>query len=72
MSSFQIHTYTSVGPSPVNSYWIETLKGIIIIDTQRDKPNSERLLQEIQDTDKPIEAIMITTRTQTIILEQIS
>lgn len=60
MSSFQIHTYTSVGPSPVNSYWIETPKGIIVIDTQRDKPNAERLLQEIQDTDKPIEAIMIT------------
>jgi glyoxylase-like metal-dependent hydrolase (beta-lactamase superfamily II) len=60
MSSLQIHTYTSVGPSPVNSYWIETPKGIIVIDTQRDKPNAERLLQEIQDTGKPIESIMIT------------
>lgn len=60
MSSFQIHTYTSVGPSPVNSYWIETPKGIIVIDTQRDKPNAQRLLQEIQDTGKPIESIMIT------------
>lgn len=56
----QIHTCTSVGPSPVNSYWIPTPKGIIIIDTQRDKPNAEKLLQEIQDTGKPIEAIMIT------------
>jgi glyoxylase-like metal-dependent hydrolase (beta-lactamase superfamily II) len=59
-SSFTIHTYTSVGPSPVNSYWIPTAKGIIVIDTQRDKPNAERLLQEIQETGKPIEAIMIT------------
>jgi glyoxylase-like metal-dependent hydrolase (beta-lactamase superfamily II) len=60
LSSVQIHTYTSVGPSPVNSYWIQTPKGIIVIDTQRDKPNAERLWQEIQDTGKPIEAIMIT------------
>ena len=58
--SFPINTYTSVGPSPVNSYWIPTPRGIIVIDTQRDKPNAERLLQEIQDTGKPIEAIMIT------------
>jgi glyoxylase-like metal-dependent hydrolase (beta-lactamase superfamily II) len=58
--SFQVHTYTSVGPSPVNSYWIQTPKGIIIIDTQRDKPNAEKLGQEIRDTGRPIEAIMIT------------
>jgi glyoxylase-like metal-dependent hydrolase (beta-lactamase superfamily II) len=59
-SSFPIYTYTSMGPSPVNSYWISTAKGIIVIDTQRDKSNAERLLQEIQETGKPIEAIMIT------------
>ena len=60
LSSVQIHTYTSVGPSPVNSYWLNTPKGIIVIDTQRDKPNAEKLLHEIQETGKPIEAIMIS------------
>lgn len=58
--SFPIHTFTSAGASPVNSYWIPTPKGIIVIDAQRDKPNAEKLFQEIQETGKPIEAIMIT------------
>ncbi|MGB5089894.1 MAG: hypothetical protein WBN72_03010 [Nitrososphaeraceae archaeon] len=31
--SFPINTYTSVGPSSVNSYWIPTPRGIILIDT---------------------------------------
>lgn len=64
-----IHTYSSLGEGgdenhlgmgAVNSYWIETEKGIIVIDSQRSLNEAKQLLKEIQKTGKPILGILLT------------
>lgn len=44
----------------VNSHWIETSDGIIVIDAQRLLPEAERVVTLIERTNKPISGIFIT------------
>jgi glyoxylase-like metal-dependent hydrolase (beta-lactamase superfamily II) len=56
----QIHNYTSSPPGPVNSWLIESVNGIIIIDTQRTLSEAKNALDEIEKINKPILGIIIT------------
>lgn len=60
-STLKIMTYTSPEPAFwVNSYLIETAKGLIIIDTQFTLSEAGKLLQMAQAIQKPLLAILLT------------
>ncbi len=44
----------------VNTYWLETAHGVIVIDGLRTIPDAQAALDELQKIGKPIEAIFIT------------
>lgn len=53
--------YTSSGEGPVNSWWIETPHGqLILFDAQRDTSNANQLIAALQATGKPVSAIFVT------------
>jgi glyoxylase-like metal-dependent hydrolase (beta-lactamase superfamily II) len=56
----RIHNYTSSPPGPVNSWFIESANGIVIIDTQRTLSEAENALDEIKKLNKPILGVIIT------------
>jgi glyoxylase-like metal-dependent hydrolase (beta-lactamase superfamily II) len=56
----QIHNYTSSPPGPVNSWLIESVNGVVIIDTQRTLSEAKNALNEIEKINKPILGIIIT------------
>ena len=56
-----IERYSSPNYAQINSYWIETEEGIIIVDAQLFLSQARYLIDEIQsNTDKPIIAALIT------------
>lgn len=55
-----VRPYTSPPADAVNTHWIETDAGIIIVDAQRLLPEARKSLAEIQKTGKPIIGIFIT------------
>ena len=56
-----IHRYSAPPHDQVNSYWIETDDGVIIVDAQRFLSQARYLTEEIQTvTDKPLLGIFIT------------
>ncbi|WP_420607339.1 MBL fold metallo-hydrolase [Novosphingopyxis sp.] len=59
----QVYSYASQvnDVDSVNSHWIETESGVILVDAQRILPEAERALQHLQaTTSKPIIAIFVT------------
>ena len=56
----RIHNYTSFPPGPVNSWFIESTNGVVIIDTQRTLSDAENALDEIKGINKPILGVIIT------------
>ena len=44
----------------VNTHWIETDEGVIVIDAQRILPEATRAVRHIQGLDKPVLAIFVT------------
>lgn len=61
MSSLKVHTYTSPENAFfVNSYWIETARGNIVIDTQFLISQARQVRHEIEKTGKPILAVIVT------------
>ena len=44
----------------VNTHWIETDEGVIVIDAQRVFPEAERAVRHIQTLDKPVLGIFVT------------
>lgn len=56
----RIHNYTSSPPGPVNSWIIETINGVVLIDTQRTLSEAKNLVNEIKKINKPILGIVIT------------
>jgi glyoxylase-like metal-dependent hydrolase (beta-lactamase superfamily II) len=56
----QIHNYTSSPPGPVNSWFIESTNGVVVIDTQRTLSEAENTLEEIKKINKPILGVIIT------------
>ncbi len=61
MSSLNVHMYTSPENAFfVNSYWIETELGNIVIDTQFLISQARQVRSEIEKTGKPILAVIVT------------
>lgn len=53
--------FTSSGEGPVNSWWVETPHGqLILFDTQRDTASANQLIAAVQATGKPVSAIFVT------------
>lgn len=59
-STITVHTYASPGMGSVNTHWIESPTGIVIIDGQRLLSQAQTVVDEIVKTGKPVEAIVIT------------
>ncbi len=58
---FTIHTHTSSPEAAfVNSYWIETTEGIVVIDTQLVLSEARKLKQQIAASGQPLAAVIIT------------
>ncbi|MEM7529866.1 MAG: MBL fold metallo-hydrolase [Pseudomonadota bacterium] len=56
---FGIRTYASPDPDSVNSHFIETPDGLIVISAQRTFSEAERALARVERTAKPVLAIII-------------
>jgi glyoxylase-like metal-dependent hydrolase (beta-lactamase superfamily II) len=55
-----VHTYASQGLGSVNTHWIESPSGIVVIDGQRLLSDANKILADIARTGKPVEALVIT------------
>ncbi len=55
-----IHTFSVDGFSSVNTHWIETPKGIIVIDAQRSISNAQKVIEQINRSNKLVKAIILT------------
>lgn len=55
-----IHTYASQGLGSVNTHWIESATGIVVVDCQRLLSDAKNILADIAKTGKRVEAIVIT------------
>ena len=55
-----IHNYTSPPPGPVNSWIIESINGVVVIDTQRQLSEGKNVLEEVKKINKPILGVIIT------------
>ena len=56
----QVHTYASPGAGSVNTHWIESATGIVVIDAQRLISQARAALDEMTKTGKPVEGIILT------------
>ena len=52
--------YTYEGHGSVNTHWIETQNGVIVIDTQRDTQHAAEALAAVKALGKPVVAIFVT------------
>ena len=52
--------YASDNPGSVNTYWLETSDGLMVIDALRIPSDAERALAEMQDTGLPVAGIVLT------------
>jgi len=55
-----IGRYTYEGHGSVNTHWIETPNGVIVIDTQRDTQHAAEALASVKALGKPVIAIFVT------------
>jgi glyoxylase-like metal-dependent hydrolase (beta-lactamase superfamily II) len=58
--SASIHTYTSPGPGSVNTHWIESPAGVVVIDAQRLLSQARQAIAEIARSGKAVEALILT------------
>ena len=50
----QIHNFTSSGQGSVNSWIIESVNGVVVVDTQRTLSEAKKLKDEVKKINKPI------------------
>jgi glyoxylase-like metal-dependent hydrolase (beta-lactamase superfamily II) len=55
-----VRSYASKPPGSVNTHWMETPSGIVIIDCQRVTSEARNAVREIRRSGKPVVAILIT------------
>ncbi len=61
VASIHLHAAPPLGMAgAVNSAWIETEHGVIVIDALRTLPDAREAVTALQDIGKPIEAIIVT------------
>jgi glyoxylase-like metal-dependent hydrolase (beta-lactamase superfamily II) len=59
-ADIRIHTYASPGAGSVNTHWVESASGVVVIDAQRLVSQAGIVLNEIAKTGKPVEALILT------------
>lgn len=60
-SSVRTGVWTDAGRGTVNTYWIETPGGgLVVIDTQRDLVHASRAIDAVRAVGKPVRAILMT------------
>ena len=52
--------YTYAGPGSVNTYWVETPNGVVVIDVQRDLTHAREALTAVRAIGKPVRAVLVT------------
>jgi len=52
---FSVH-----GPGSVNTWWISTPQGAVVIDAQRDVQSARAAIEQIRSLNRPVEALLIT------------
>ena len=60
MSFLAIHRYFKEGIGSVNTYWIETSNGLIVIDGQRELSSARAARERMNNAQKPILAVFLT------------
>jgi glyoxylase-like metal-dependent hydrolase (beta-lactamase superfamily II) len=55
-----VNVFNEPGAGSVNSYWLTSSSGIVVIDAQRTPAAAEKLVQQIKVTGKPVLAIIIS------------
>jgi glyoxylase-like metal-dependent hydrolase (beta-lactamase superfamily II) len=55
-----VRTYAAAAPGSVNTHWIETPSGVIVIDGQRVSSEARNAVREIRRSGKPVLAILVT------------
>ena len=55
-----VHSYSETGVGSVNSYWVETSEGIVIVDAQRTLSSANKLIERINAQSKPVVGIFLT------------
>jgi glyoxylase-like metal-dependent hydrolase (beta-lactamase superfamily II) len=58
--AFEVGRFTVEGPGSVNTYWLPSSKGLVIIDFQRDTGSARQAIAQIQSTGKPVAAMLLT------------
>jgi glyoxylase-like metal-dependent hydrolase (beta-lactamase superfamily II) len=56
----QIDRFTVDGDGAVNTYWITTAQGLIVVDFQRDTESAGKAIAKIQAVGKPVIAMLLT------------
>jgi glyoxylase-like metal-dependent hydrolase (beta-lactamase superfamily II) len=52
--------YTYAGHGTVNTHWVETPSGLIVIDVQRDLGHAKEALAEVKKLNKPVLAVFVS------------
>ncbi|MEO1087966.1 MAG: MBL fold metallo-hydrolase, partial [Acidobacteriota bacterium] len=60
LASVSVGRYTYEGHGSVNTYWIESRTGVIVIDCQRDTIHAAEALAAVKAIGKPVLAILVT------------
>jgi glyoxylase-like metal-dependent hydrolase (beta-lactamase superfamily II) len=56
----RIGTYASANPGSVNTHWVATATGLIIVDAQRTLSEARRAIEQVRRVPLPVQAILIT------------
>lgn len=56
----QVGRFASENPGSVNTYWVQTPQGLVVIDTGRNVAGGRRAAEDIGGTGQPVLAILIT------------
>jgi glyoxylase-like metal-dependent hydrolase (beta-lactamase superfamily II) len=59
-SQIAVRSYASRPPGSVNTHWVETPSGVVVIDAQRVTSEARNAVREIQRSGKPVLAILVT------------
>jgi glyoxylase-like metal-dependent hydrolase (beta-lactamase superfamily II) len=59
-SLIEIGRFDVPGPGSVNTYWIHSSKGWVLIDFQRDTASARKAIAQIKSTGKPVAAMLLT------------
>jgi glyoxylase-like metal-dependent hydrolase (beta-lactamase superfamily II) len=52
--------YTWAGDGTVNTHWVETPNGVVVIDVQRDLKHAREAIAAVEKLGKPVKAIFVT------------